>query len=114
MGEITKYNWEYLIGPRLSEITCADDEDTCERATCECDKIFALQLEEKAQYFNPEFHVFWSHGGWNPAKSCVAPRVGEHVERACCGAPKTGPFFMYNQAVDQCCEENKVKSIGSC
>lgn len=55
VGEITKYSWEYLIGPRISEVSCSDPENTCERATCECDRIFALQLEQRNRSKNNHF-----------------------------------------------------------
>lgn len=110
-----RYDWIQVKGPRKNELICTNKENTCERATCECDRLFSLGLEEKINDFDKQYHVFWSETGWNPEENCK-PRISNSDESSkskCCGSPKTGPFKLYRDNLQMCCDD-EVMSIGSC
>ena len=70
VGETTKYNWERLTSQE--QIKCTDKRDSCQRATCECDRLFALEIERVKDAFNRDNHIFWSRTGFEPEERCIA------------------------------------------
>ena len=70
VGETTKYNWERVTSNE--QIKCSDRRDSCQRATCECDRLFALDVDRVKDAFNRDNHIFWSRTGFEPEERCIA------------------------------------------
>ena len=99
----------FSTGPKL--ISCLDRVGSCQRATCECDRLFAIELENVGNVFNRDNHIFWSRSGFDPEEKCLAQET--KAEPECCGS-RSGPFEIYNSVKMECCDDQTVKPIGMC
>lgn len=68
IGEFVKYRY----GLRQDEIVCRDDPNSCKRALCECDAMFAQQHVAAKDVFDTQYHMFWAeqdgHKYWDPTE----------------------------------------------
>ncbi|CAG5110121.1 Oidioi.mRNA.OKI2018_I69.chr2.g4555.t2.cds [Oikopleura dioica] len=94
------------------KITCKDDGETCKRAICECDKMFAESHALVADQYNQDYHMFYSMIGWNPEEQCVIPGPSStpQVNQQCCG-PAVGPKSIFNTATGKkCCADGTIQT----
>jgi len=65
LGDRVKYKYQLLLDSATGDksITCLNEEGTCQRNICECDKRWANNLQKLAGDFNPEYHVNRSKTG---------------------------------------------------
>jgi len=126
----------------IAWIQCIDEEGSCGRALCECDKALAYDLSDAEREWNILHHAKW--GNFDLDMNCV--RVGgggtERGERfnepsapECCGQyPRRYPYRAddgygnikqccvsdtgygksYNPMRLECCASGSLKGIGSC
>jgi hypothetical protein len=108
IGEFVKYKVNMNNGP-----TCKDNAGTCERALCECDKLFAEEHVGAIHVYNDDFHRFYSTTGFDADTDCLKGSGGIVIPE-CCGADD-GPQFIYNAHNKQCCPDGSIKpSSQSC
>lgn len=109
IGEFVKYRYGY----RQGEVQCRDGEDTCDRALCECDAMFAKAHVAKKDVFDVKYHMFWStsegYEMWDPENDPAAcPRNGGGpYEPECCGGGAK-PYVLYNAARKAFCDDGRV------
>ena len=71
LAEFHKYRYDQT----QDEVTCQDDPNSCKRAICECDAMFAKQHDIHSGFFNDQYQMqFSGTGGWDPESQCV--RIG--------------------------------------
>merc|ERR1712048_696638 len=97
IGEFVKYKY----GLRKDEIVCRDGPNSCERALCECDAMFAQQHVAAKDVFDTKYHMFWAqqdgHPYWDPTEAGQCETSGGPTEPECCRAEtKDTPFRLYN------------------
>jgi hypothetical protein len=112
IGEFTKYKFN-LSG---AHPVCKDQVDTCKRAICECDAMFAREHNIHKGEFSFKYHGFWAENNgydqWVPEDKCE--RHGGPSVRECCGG-NGNPFRLYNTNNQDCCEPDKaIQAIGTC
>lgn len=110
-------------------VVCLDDEGTCGRSLCECDKQLAETIAGLEFEWETDYHAKW--GNFDRPEVCRTPGIGDNRMRAfgggkggnqpddCCG--KEGelfPYYMdsgrrsccgnrtYNTEVMKCCPAN--------
>lgn len=117
------------------EVICRDDENTCGRSICECDKRMAQNLEEV--WFQPGIHngFYWKdrkNAKKNPTfdydGTCFASGMSA-VPDQCCGTfPEVIPYNqaakgccvsnegpkLFDSMTSQCCSSGDIANIGSC
>ena len=64
----------YKIRDQRAGLVCKNDEGTCSRALCECDKQFAESHASVAAQYDSQFHIF--NGGFVPEESCPPDQKG--------------------------------------
>ena len=68
---------EYSYGLGQDEIVCRDDPNSCDRAICECDAMFARHHVGATGAFDSKYHMFLSVQGWDPVNdSSACPTSG--------------------------------------
>lgn len=106
----TRYDKSQEIDTITGEksITCNEDENTCERSLCECDRQFAVEygVAVNSGKWNSEFHQEYStDNNWDPYNkdNCKNDGVREEGDKKCCG---NYPFRfpMVENANRNCCE----------
>lgn len=117
------------------EVICRDDENTCSRSICECDKAMAENLEDV--WFTPGIHngFYWKdrkNAKKNPTfdydGTCTATGLSP-VPDSCCGVfPDVIPYNagnkgccvssegpkLYDTMTNECCSSGTISMIGSC
>merc|ERR1712021_101968 len=104
-------------------ITCVDDEGTCARNTCECDRRLAENLHANSASYSTQYHTLLNEGAWSFNNQCQRrvneKKYGKATEccgdsfpdmipkqegKSCCG------YRPFDPAGDrQCCEPNKLR-----
>ena len=117
MTELVSYNWS-RAGPNKDMIQCSNRQNSCQRATCECDKLFAERLLFVKNSFKRKHHLFWSRGTsegqFDVERRCKpAGDSDSTTNRTCCRDPN-GPAVLFNDAKQECCKDFSVKPIGTC
>ena len=68
IAEFVKYNYGLQ-----DEVVCKDNSNSCERALCECDSMFAKQHVEAKDVFSTDYHMIMTQGDrsqlWNPIQN---------------------------------------------
>lgn len=94
--------WDYPL-PLNGE--CFANTDF-EKAICECDKALANALENENSP-NPAYQNY-------DEKYCsVCGGASLQIETKCC-ATEVGSFQQFSAPSEQCCEDNRLKPIGTC
>ena len=65
---------KYRIREQSAGVMCKDDEGTCKRAKCECDKMFGELHSNVADQYDEQYHIF--NGGFVPADECPPANPG--------------------------------------
>ena len=117
MTELVSYNWS-RVGQNKDMIECTNRQNSCQRATCECDKLFAESLLFVKNSFKRKHHLFWSRGTsegqFDVERRCKpAGDSDASTNRTCCRDPN-GPAILFNSAKQECCKDFSVKPIGTC
>ena len=91
-----------------TDATCTDKASTCERALCECDRMFAFDLAtvDKSTIDANKWGFF---SDFDRDEDCI--RGGGGGNSQCCWNGE-GPFTMYNASSKQCCANGRPISFG--
>jgi len=114
-------------------VQCLNPEGSCRRNICECDKAFASRLPQAAESsdgWNGAHHAHY--GGFDSRSSCLA-RIhtpGSEHKVECCGEyPDRFPYrfakdnsgkqccgatSIFSQETHDCCDDDVVRTNGSC
>lgn len=124
-------------------IQCTNDEDTCLRSLCECDKALAYDLADSQGIWTLKHHTEW--GAFKADQHCdifndnrspvhlkssgLEIRMNESVHNCCGEFPRRYPYhsddgfgnyrkccngIVYNPDSHQCCDDDQVREIGDC
>jgi len=127
----TRYDKKQTMDLTTGEksIVCNEDEGTCERSLCECDRQFAIEYGQYAESQDLDSFHQEGAGAFDPwdKNSCSSDGVKEEGERKCCGSfPKRFPIVVnddrkccegagksYDPNMHECCND-EVVAWGSC
>jgi len=104
-------------------LTCLDEEGTCARNICECDRRLAESLYANKDTYNQQYHTLTNDGAWAYNNQCQRRNSNQKYGKAteCCGEsfPDMIPkqegkqccgYRPFDPAGDrQCCEPNKLR-----
>jgi len=93
-------------------IKCRGSAGSCDRALCECDKMFAEEHVAAKHVYSNDYHRFWSTTGFDADIDCLAGTGGQVLPK-CCGKDD-GAFSIYNDLTKDCCADGSIKSSGTC
>jgi len=100
----------------LNFVFCSvDQEDTCNRAICECDRRLAMQLAKLEDTASYDYHS--KYGTFNFQEQCVPQCTGTNCPRwdQCCGDyPARFPYNSDDGAKKCCGQKTYYKSVLSC
>jgi len=125
-------DWVYNIDLASPSLACKDPVKNCHRHLCECDRQFAIGIQNNLKYFDEQFshpNFDQSHCGNpvrdryeiskkpNPEDIITHPGVIIESEARCCG-PTTGPKQLYNVNKQECCSPRRkeffLQPVGTC
>jgi hypothetical protein len=121
--ELIEYNFS-----NSGSISCSDASNSCERALCECDKMFAYDLAYVDEETVDRDSYSYFYGNWDPEQNCVKagggggggngkPNNGGPTNggggHKCCSNGET-PFMFYQTRFKECCPNGQVAPIGTC
>lgn len=99
--------YKYKVREQKQGIVCKDDDSSCERALCECDKMFAQAHAQAQSSYDEQYHVF--DGYFVPEDSCKGSGSNGGGDHKCCGADGA-PKMLYNaNGNKKCCADGSVK-----
>jgi len=110
VGEFTEYKYGYKNG----DVVCKDKADTCGRALCECDAMFAKEHLAVRGVWDQQYHGFWGpNGGFDHEDPDNCPSGAGSADMQCCNnSDISAPFLWYNADKYQCCPNGKTIEIG--
>lgn len=93
-----------------STADCKDKKGSCERALCECDRMFAFDLAgvDKSTVQANKFGFF---SDFDRNQDCVHTPSSGGSDRQCCWSGE-GPFKNYNSNAKQCCDNGRTVPFG--
>ena len=108
-GEIVRYRFKM----EDHNVQCLNDQNSCERSLCECDRAFAQDHVNTKDAFNEDWHLFWSTlpGGFEPKDDCQSGGHGSTSHPECCRNP-SGTSSIYNPNMSQCCDGHIIPLLG--
>ena len=126
-ANIGRYRWEEAAD---GSIDCSQNNEQYKKDLCECDSAFAEALGAMWDDSSFDFSL-WDNknnnlfnfdsentcvGVGNSADSCCGTYPNRYPfnsnDRTCCAASSTGK--TYNAAMEDCCPDGSISSIGSC
>lgn len=129
-GETCTGDSPYRATTRKGSINCKDNEGTCERITCDCDKEFSSELNKIQAVYNSQYLI---KNGFDRVAECVPQTqrnaaVGSDSKSStsitsnneektisdtqCCGYGINRMPFKLDRQI--CCDDGSVKPIGQC
>jgi len=96
-------------------IRCMDEQNTCRRAICECDRRLAMDLAKLEDTASMDFHS--KYGTFNFQEQCVPQCTGSSCPKwdQCCGDyPERFPYNSQDGAKQCCGQKTYYKSVLSC
>lgn len=127
-----KYKWSF-VGVSADEVECQAGQTDCKMSQCACDKEFADEIAtfwDDANY-NTYYWLNKHNVKQNPtfdfASTCVSGANNVQADM-CCGDqyPSKQPYDStqrmccdqsgrtYNDAMEDCCPDGSIKTLGSC
>ena len=112
IGEFTKYKYGY----ENDLVVCKNKPNTCDRALCECDALFAKVHVAAKDVWTSDHHLFYSTTdpaweGPDNTDQCVS-NPGAPVMECCTNQDISSPFIWYNSNNKQCCPDGTVIENG--
>lgn len=104
ISEIIKYKFN------KSDANCKDTSGSCERALCECDRMFAFDLAGVDPSSVNESKYGMS-SSFDRSEDCVHKENSTPTNRQCCWSGE-GPFSFYNSDSKQCCDNGNTVGFG--
>jgi len=119
-NEICDGTVPYRVTNRSNGIMCRNEEGTCKRSTCECDKAYVFELAAILSEYNPDNHI---DNGFDREIRCKirAPRGLKDDKdnngngkspTQCCGSGLQRMVFKVDRF--ECCADGSVKPFGQC
>ena len=108
----SSYRFSYSLDGGLE---CLEEDGTCKKTLCQCDREYLIELEDVISNFDPAFHI---QGGFDRAANCHVktanePDLARKVKlHDCCGAGINR--VVYRPALFDCCEDGTVQPVGEC
>jgi len=111
IGEFVKYKYGYSN----NEVICKDKGNTCKRALCECDAMFARAHVGVKDVWTTDYHGFWANNneGFDAdnTDNCSAGPGSDDMQ-CCTNGDITSPYLWYNAYKYQCCPNGQTVELG--
>jgi len=105
ISEFNRYAFSETVKKNKVTVTCEDRKGSCNRALCECDRMFAETLSMLDKKI-PKTAVYGFESDFNADKECRWE--GNAVPLQCCWNGES-PFHLYNPDFRQCCDDGTTK-----
>merc|ERR1712025_446807 len=94
-------------------MSCVDDEGSCARNICECDKRLVEHLASNRYEYSEHFHTGRNNGTWAYNNECKRRNSEKKYGKAteCCG--ESFPDMIPKQEGKQCCGHRPFDPLGS-
>merc|ERR1711908_182889 len=108
IGEAVRYTWKY--SSKQSDFVSPNAAGSCERELFECDVQFVKDTLANKDYFNEDYHAFWSSTGFDHESDSDCPSGGSvPIEHECCGGVDA-PWYWIGMNNNKCCNQGPDSS----